>query len=87
MSDKKKDLRPRRGGKPQRKVKQAIEAKPAFRDESLAPAVEHELLRALVRRELPEATARDVHRFIHSFKSWSDAYCEALVQNSRGERG
>jgi hypothetical protein len=61
------------------KLKAAIKKRPAFREKRLAPEVDHKLLRALVREELPEKTARDAYRLVHSFKSWSDAYCELLV--------
>ncbi|MEX2141331.1 MAG: hypothetical protein WD894_18845 [Pirellulales bacterium] len=61
--------------------------KPAFHDERLAPAVDHKLLFALVRRELPERSARDVYRFVHLFKSWNDAYCDLLVREYRTARG
>lgn len=64
---------------PLKKLKALIKSRPPFRDERLAPDVDHELLLALVRQELSEAAARDVYRFVHSFKSWSDAYCDLLV--------
>jgi hypothetical protein len=63
-----------------KRIKALLRNRPPFRDERLAPDVDHILLLALVRDELPERTARDVYRFINSFKSWSDAYCDLLVR-------
>lgn len=68
-------------------LKALIRNKPAFLDEELAPDVDHKLLLALVRRELPEQTARSVYRFVHLFKSWNDAYCDALVREYRVVQG
>jgi hypothetical protein len=65
------------------KLKAAIKKRPAFCDERLAPEVDQELLQALVRKELPDGTARDTLRFVESFKSWSDAYCELLAREFR----
>jgi hypothetical protein len=42
--------------------------------------VDHALLLALVRDELPERTGREVHRWVILFKSWSDAYCDLVVR-------
>ena len=53
---------------------------PPFRDESLAPQIDERLLRALVRRQLSEETARAVYRLIHSFKSWMDAHSRVLIE-------
>ena len=63
-----------------KRIKTSIRNRPRFRDERLAPDIDRALLLALVRDELPERTARDVYRFIISFKSWSDAYCNLLVR-------
>ena len=54
---------------------------PVFRDESLAPEVDRTLLRALVRRELPEESATLVFRLIYSFRSWNDAHTQELLEH------
>jgi len=56
---------------------------PVFRDESLAPEVDRELVRALVRRELPEEPASLVFRLIYSFRSWNEAHTQALIEEYR----
>jgi hypothetical protein len=58
----------------------------AWSDESLAPAIDQTLLQKLIRRELPEAKARDVYRFVHSFASWNDAYNKAVVAEERARK-
>ena len=54
--------------------------KHAYRDESLAPSVDKELLRSLIRRELPEVTARSLFRWIYWFRGWNDAYTKLLIE-------
>jgi hypothetical protein len=54
-----------------------------FRDERLAPPVDHELLRALARHELKEDAARPLFHLVHSFRSWRDAYRESLIEEFR----
>jgi hypothetical protein len=71
------------GQRPLKAIKDAIRKKRTFLDERLVPAVDCELLLALVRDELPDSIARDVFRFVHLFKSWNDAYCNVLVQEHR----
>ena len=66
-----------------KKIKSALEKRPPYRDEKLAPRVDHDLLLALVRKQLPDQTARDVYLLVESFKSWSDAYCELLAREFR----
>ena len=56
---------------------------PRYRDESLAPEVDRELLRKLVRDELPVKTMRNVFRLVHCFESWNRAYTAALVEEQR----
>ena len=56
---------------------------PTFRDESLAPELDEDLLRALVRRELPQPSARLVYRLVYSFKSWHEAHTRILVEEFR----
>ena len=58
-----------------------------FQDESLAPEVDHDLLRALVRRELTEETARGVYHLIHSFRSWNEAHAQILIEEFRRTHG
>ena len=52
---------------------------PEFRDESLGPAVDEELLLRLVRRELSPEQQRAVYLLIDSFRSWSEAHAKLLV--------
>jgi hypothetical protein len=47
----------------------------------LAPKVDQALIKALVRRELSVADARAIYRLVYSFKSWSEAHCDALVRD------
>ena len=56
-----------------------------WQDERLAPPVDEELLRALVRRELSTEEAREVYRRIHSFRSWSEAHARILVKEFRDQ--
>lgn len=57
--------------------------RPPFKDESLAPAVDRELLWRLVRDELPEDQERGCYRLIYSFRSWDQAHTEILTQHYR----
>jgi hypothetical protein len=57
---------------------------PVYLDERLAPPVDRELLRRLVRRELSELAARAVTRMIVTFVSWRDAHAEVLLAELRG---
>lgn len=60
---------------------------PKFRDESLAPPVDEELLGTLLRRELPEYKARGVLILVVSFQSWYDAYTRIMLdQYHQGRR-
>jgi hypothetical protein len=59
---------------------------PVFRDESLAPQVDLDLLRALVRRELADETTRSVYRLIHSFRSWNDAHTQIMIDEFRRQQ-
>jgi hypothetical protein len=65
------------------RIKALLRNRPAFRDERLAPKVDHALLLKLARDDLPEGAARDVYRLIVSFKTWSDAYCDLVVREYR----
>ena len=60
---------------------------PDYRDESLAPEVDRDLLLQLVRKELPERTTRAVHHLIISFKSWSKAHAEIVAEEFRRTQG
>jgi hypothetical protein len=51
-----------------------------FSDESLAPTVEWDLLRALVRQQLSDVDARLVQRLIVCFESWRDAHNAVLIE-------
>jgi hypothetical protein len=53
---------------------------PEYLDERLAPPVDRELLRRLVRHELSETAARAVSRMIVTFASWRDAHAEILLE-------
>jgi hypothetical protein len=59
---------------------------PVFKDESLAPDVDRDILMSLVRRDLPEDQARLVYMLTYSFKSWSDAHLEALTEEHHAGR-
>lgn len=59
---------------------------PVFKDESIAPEVGRDVLRALVRRELPDGEARLIYLLIFSFKSWRDAHVEVLTEEYRAGR-
>lgn len=67
--------------------KQPKASKRTWSDESLAPEVDHELLKSLVRQELPEKKARAVYQLIHSFKSWDAAHAKTLIAEHRGKQG
>jgi len=67
-------------------LKEPIMATRSWRDESLAPEVDLDLLRALVRKELPEDKARTVYRLIHSFASWDAAHSKMLVEEHRRQQ-
>lgn len=56
-------------------------------DESLAPEVDQELLKSLVRQQLPEKKARAVYQLIHSFKSWDLAHTKTLIAEHRDKQG
>ena len=58
-----------------------------FQDESLAPEVDYDLLRALVRKEVTEQTARAIYHLIHSFKSWNEAHAQLLIEEFRRTQG
>lgn len=51
-----------------------------FKDESIAPEVDRDLLLSLARGELPEGQSRLVYRLVYSFKSWCDAHTEVLTE-------
>lgn len=55
----------------------------AFDDAALAPAVDQNLLLALVRGELSAEQSRAVYQFIHSFRSWNDAHAAVLAAEFR----
>lgn len=59
----------------------------AFQDDGLAPEVDYQLLRALVRRTLTEDKARSAYRLIHSFQSWNEAHQRVLAQEFRKDAG
>jgi hypothetical protein len=51
-----------------------------------APPVDEELLRALVRQELPEQQAREVFALIHTYTAWDDAHERALLEHIRAQK-
>lgn len=55
--------------------------RPPFKDESLAPIVDRELLWKLVRDELPEDQERGAYRLIYSFRSWDEVHTEILTEH------
>lgn len=48
-----------------------------------APEVDRILLERLVRKELPEGTARAAYRLIHAFDNWKKAYADAVIEDFR----
>lgn len=59
---------------------------PEFLDESLAPEIDEELLRLLVRQALPESAARAVYRRVYSFRSWHRAHAKVLLEELKRAR-
>lgn len=55
---------------------------PPFLDESKAPPVDRELLRQMVRHELPEPRAKAISKLVVLFKSWSDAHLEIFREET-----
>jgi len=55
-----------------------------FLDDRLAPDVDREFLRKLVRDELPEPAASAACRLIIAFRSWSEAHKQILAEERRG---
>ena len=51
-----------------------------WRDEQLAPNVDHELMRKFVRRELESATHAQISSLTSQFKSWHEANVRALTE-------
>lgn len=51
---------------------------PEFLDESRAPPVKHDLIRQMMRDDLPKKAADEVYRYILLFRSWSDAHKEIV---------
>ena len=49
----------------------------------IAPAVDWELLRTLVAKQLPRENARLVYRLIHSDAHWDEAHTQVLVEHAR----
>lgn len=58
----------------------------AFRDESSAPEVDHQLLLDLAGRQLSEPVARLVYRLVYSYPSWHEAFTQAVIQYARRRR-
>ena len=52
---------------------------PPFLDESLAPPLDRELIRQMVRHELPEEREKAIGKLVVLFKSWSDAHREIVL--------
>jgi hypothetical protein len=46
----------------------------------VVPPVDLELLRALVRRKIPDEEARGIYVLIHTQKEWDDAYQQMLLE-------
>jgi hypothetical protein len=58
-----------------------------FSDASLAPEVEWDLVRALVRKQLDESDSCLVQRLIVCFESWRDAHNEVMIEEFRSGTG
>jgi len=48
-------------------------------DDDLAPEVDCDLLRRLVRKELPVEDARLLYELIYAFRTWDDAHTQLIV--------
>lgn len=58
-----------------------------FRDDQLAPEIDHDLLLHLVRNELTVEASRLVFRLIHSFECWRNAHADVVVSEfQRGQQ-
>lgn len=51
-----------------------------FRPDGEAPPVRIDLLKQLVRNELPDEKSTEVYRLITKYRSWHRAYVEAMAQ-------
>ena len=60
---------------------------PPFLDESRAPPLDRELIRQMVRHELPEEREKEVGKLVVLFKSWSDAHYEIILEEMARRRG
>ncbi|MEX2119300.1 MAG: hypothetical protein WD847_06885 [Pirellulales bacterium] len=54
-----------------------------YRDEATAPEVDEHVLGRLARQELTKEEAHEVLGLIHSFRSWTRAFAEALAAEFR----
>ncbi len=59
---------------------------PPFLDEGRAPPVDRDLIRQMVRRELPEERAKELGKLVVLFKSWSDAHVEIVREELQRRR-
>lgn len=61
-------------------------SKQQYLDDALAPEVDLELLRRLVRKELAVEDAQLLYELIHAFRAWDDAHTQLLVAEARLRR-
>gem|GEM_PF-4230721 len=59
---------------------------PRRSDDRDAPEVDRDLLRRLVRKELPKELVRAVYRLIHAFDTWKKAFAEIVIEAFPGNQ-
>jgi hypothetical protein len=59
---------------------------PRRSDDRVAPEVDRNLLRRLVRKELPNELVRAVYRLIHAFDTWKKAFAEIVIEAFPGNQ-
>ena len=57
-----------------------------YLDDDLAPDIDLDLLRQLVRRQLLPSQARLVYGLVHAFRSWDEAHTAIIVEEFRARR-
>ena len=60
---------------------------PRASDPRDAPEVDLELLRKLVRKEIPKDSVGPAYMLIHAFDSWKEAFAQIVIEEFRGGVG